>query len=260
MFRSALRCARPQLCSSFITAGSKNNTPCKATYGNLPRRRKQYSTTRNNQRSPYAVLDLKTSATELDIKQAFRKLAKKYHPDLNPNLPAETSQTKMAEIIQAYEQLLDDDFLGAKVGDGRVALACEMFTLEELKMDKLHDVYSIKILFHEDSMGEIESPLQNDTTDVSEEFLLEILSHPDDSISDLKRTIQGHYETEWGLLGRRLDRDKVRTGWELICPDRRKKKKSEHDLLVMSYHLFVHSYEIQHGDIINAVVRKYDNE
>ena len=33
---------------------------------------------------PFAVLGLNSSATEDEIKSAYRKLAKKYHPDLNP--------------------------------------------------------------------------------------------------------------------------------------------------------------------------------
>lgn len=33
----------------------------------------------------YKVLDVTKSATEADIKKAYRKLARKYHPDLNPN-------------------------------------------------------------------------------------------------------------------------------------------------------------------------------
>ena len=203
-----------------------------------------------------------------------KKLAKVYHPDLNPNLPALISKNKMAEIIQAYEQLLDDDFLGVKVGDGRVALACEMFTLEELRMDSLHDVYSIRILFegqkrvqssNDEDIGAIRSNFEKS---VSKEAMLEIVSHPEDSVSDLKRMIQDRFEEEWNLHGRRMDRDRIRTGWELICLDQRKRMKQDNNSddelsccgdysLVMSYHLFVHSYDIQHGDIIHAVVRKY---
>lgn len=33
----------------------------------------------------YKVLDLDKNASEKDIKNAYRKLARKYHPDLNPN-------------------------------------------------------------------------------------------------------------------------------------------------------------------------------
>ncbi len=33
----------------------------------------------------YKILELDKTATEADIKKAYRKLARKYHPDLNPN-------------------------------------------------------------------------------------------------------------------------------------------------------------------------------
>lgn len=33
----------------------------------------------------YKILGIEKSATEKDIKNAYRKLARKYHPDLNPN-------------------------------------------------------------------------------------------------------------------------------------------------------------------------------
>ena len=35
----------------------------------------------------YKALGVDKSATQDDIKKAFRKLARKYHPDLNPNDP-----------------------------------------------------------------------------------------------------------------------------------------------------------------------------
>jgi molecular chaperone DnaJ len=35
----------------------------------------------------YQTLGVKKDATEKEIKQAFRKLAKKYHPDANPDDP-----------------------------------------------------------------------------------------------------------------------------------------------------------------------------
>ena len=49
---------------------------------------------------PYKVLGISPNATDDEIKQAYRKLAKKYHPDLNPG--DETAAKKMQEINAAY--------------------------------------------------------------------------------------------------------------------------------------------------------------
>ena len=52
---------------------------------------------------PYQVLGVSHNASEEDIRQAYRRLAKQYHPDLNPG-DAYAAQ-KMNEINQAYEQI-----------------------------------------------------------------------------------------------------------------------------------------------------------
>ncbi|MEZ5810722.1 MAG: DnaJ C-terminal domain-containing protein [Rhizobiaceae bacterium] len=57
-------------------------------------------------RDPYTVLGVARSASQKDIKSAFRKLAKKYHPDQNQDDPK--AQSKFAEINQAYEIVGDE--------------------------------------------------------------------------------------------------------------------------------------------------------
>lgn len=54
-------------------------------------------------RDPYEVLGVSKNATEEEITKAYRALAKKYHPDLNPNNPQ--AAEKMKEINSAYDMI-----------------------------------------------------------------------------------------------------------------------------------------------------------
>ena len=58
-------------------------------------------------RDYYAVLGVDKSAAEADIKKAYRKLAKEYHPDLHPG--DKTAEAKFKELNEAYEVLSDAD-------------------------------------------------------------------------------------------------------------------------------------------------------
>lgn len=68
---------------------------------------------------PYQVLGVSPSASEKEITRAYRKLAKKYHPDLNPG--DENAAKKMSEINEAYELIKNG-------GAGRASAAGSSYT------------------------------------------------------------------------------------------------------------------------------------
>lgn len=58
---------------------------------------------------PYRILRISRDATDEEVKQAYRELAKKYHPDRYHNSPlSESASEKMKEINAAYDQIMSE--------------------------------------------------------------------------------------------------------------------------------------------------------
>src|SRR5215467_2449959 len=55
----------------------------------------------------YVILGISHGATESDIKRAYRRLARRFHPDINPGDHA--AETRFRQILEAYETLIDPE-------------------------------------------------------------------------------------------------------------------------------------------------------
>lgn len=217
---------------------------------------------------------MKANASKEEIKTAFRTLAKLHHPDLNRRLfddnddVDDDNENTMARLVNAYESLMSKysaSYL-SDATDSRVALACEIYTVDELRNSPLFDVYAFRINYNDDdinSRGDVEeggsdtiqTPIDSHVQNrLDPHPVLPIDAHPQDSVSDLKRCIIQQYATAWGLEDRKRDRDGLYLGWELIYGNNHDTDANSHS--VLSYHLFLESYGVNNGDILHAVVRK----
>ena len=65
---------------------------------------------------PYRVLGVSPGASDDEIKQAYRRLAKKYHPDVNHGSPE--AEQKMKEINEAYDMIVNHKYTPGQNASG----------------------------------------------------------------------------------------------------------------------------------------------
>ena len=66
---------------------------------------------------PYSILGVDRNASDEEIKKAYRRLSRKYHPDANINNPhKEEAEAKFKEVQQAYQQIMDERERGYSSG------------------------------------------------------------------------------------------------------------------------------------------------
>lgn len=68
--------------------------------------------------NPYSVLGISRDASDEEVKKAYRKLSRKYHPDANINNPnKEQAEEKFKEVQRAYEQIMKEREYGSGASD-----------------------------------------------------------------------------------------------------------------------------------------------
>lgn len=68
---------------------------------------------------PYSVLGITRDASDEEVKKAYRRLSRKYHPDANIDNPnKDQAEEKFKEVQQAYEQIMKEREYGPDAGGG----------------------------------------------------------------------------------------------------------------------------------------------
>mmetsp|Transcript_11438 Transcript_11438/g.26544 ORF Transcript_11438/g.26544 Transcript_11438/m.26544 type:complete len:179 (-) Transcript_11438:199-735(-) len=165
----------------------------------------------------------------------------------------------MTRLLDVYEELTLSDHTVAR--DSRVAWACEVFSLEELQNDSIHDVHALQITWQDqlqDTPATTKTTLEDTGRDVALDIMFPITVHPEDSVQDFKHIIQELYGEEWGLSGRPKDRHRLFTGWELMMISTNNNDQHDNndhqDNAILGNHFFLSDYPIQ--QVVYAIVRK----
>jgi curved DNA-binding protein CbpA len=66
----------------------------------------------------YVILGVEHGATESDIKRAYRRLARRFHPDINPG--DRMAEARFRQILEAYETLMDPERRSRYDSDQRI--------------------------------------------------------------------------------------------------------------------------------------------
>ncbi|MCR4716139.1 MAG: DnaJ domain-containing protein [Lachnospiraceae bacterium] len=71
-------------------------------------------------KDPYETLNISSTATDEEVKRAYREMSKKYHPDSYVNNPlADLAEDKFKEIQEAYKEIMDSRANGGSSNDDR---------------------------------------------------------------------------------------------------------------------------------------------
>lgn len=114
-------------------------------------------------KDPYSVLGVSPSATDEEVKRAYRELARKYHPDnYHDNPLADLASEKMKEINEAYETITRSREQGGGYGAGGSAYQRQSAYQQSRTGSGYNAAYSqIRAMINANNLAQAEQMLQN---------------------------------------------------------------------------------------------------
>ena len=98
---------------------------------------------------PYKVLGISRDATDEQVKEAYREMAKKYHPDNYQGSPiADLANEKMKEINEAYDQIMNERKNRKKGGNSSQGYSSGYNPNYSNPVSYTHLINKINIIFH----------------------------------------------------------------------------------------------------------------
>ncbi len=132
----------------------------------------------------YGILGVEKTATDDELKKAYRKMAKKYHPDANPDNKAE-AEAKFKEVNEAYEVLSNPQKKEKCMINLELQIQMQDSEEQEVLLEEKMDIIHIHL--------QVSMDLQIlETWEIYfHHFLEEVLAHKDlqDVIMDLKKVM-----------------------------------------------------------------------
>ena len=102
--------------------------------------------------NPYDVLGVSKDASDQEIKRAYRKLSKKYHPDLNHEPGAEEKRHNMINLVQQVDS--------KALVVAKVSVALILVDLEQVAL-KIYSVHSLVVVKAEIIMALVKGEIFN---------------------------------------------------------------------------------------------------
>lgn len=118
---------------------------------------------------PYSVLGVSSSASDEEIKKAYRELVKKYHPDSYVNNPlADLAEAKMKEVNEAYDAIVK---MRTQGGGYQSSGSSSSYSTQNTRYNN-PSFQQVRLLINQNNLAEAERILRSSPSQTAEWYFL----------------------------------------------------------------------------------------